>query len=267
MAWGSSSLPKEIHHTDLWNPTVQATWHIKNMLSLTLPWLIFNHWIPLIQQTWWWSKGVRMVEVPSLWRNFQQNPCSHDIDLEPGKQSCFFLNKTKLSCPSILTNSHNFYIPWTHFSHKFTYSQHDVYTNDTLGFNVWVHFCTKPLRMEDSWWSVITSKSEKGTLILQTLWHPTVHVTWSTWTMLISPDLLDVPVVAIHETKSFNRYDQRNSGWLRFIPVGGTSWASCSFKTLSNMIFIDLTPGKQFCFSPTKQNCLSSSTLTDSHNF
>ena len=53
----------------------------------------------------------------------------------------------------------------------------------------WVYFGTKPLRMADSWRSIIASKSEKGTLILQTLWHPTVHVNDLHEPCWISPDL------------------------------------------------------------------------------
>lgn len=114
----------------------------------------------------------------------------------------------------------------SHHSHSFTFLQDNVYQR-MVWDSACVHSCANPLiKRADGLRSIITSKEHSSYRPCEIPLYNRhdLHKTCFPW---VSLDLF-----SITEFLWSNRHDdQRNSGWLRFLPFWGTSWAFSSCKS------------------------------------
>ena len=179
MAWGSSSLPRNIHPTDLVKShcTTDMTYIKHAFLESPLTYFqSLNSFDPtdmMIKgiQDGWGSFPLEELPAKPLLTWHWSGTCEAILLLPIQDKTFLSINPHQLSQLLYTMNSS--------FTQVHVLAAQCIH-EWTVWNSMWVYYCTKPLRMADSWSSISTSKSEEGTIILQTLRNPTVHVTWST---------------------------------------------------------------------------------------
>ena len=132
-------------------------------------------------------------------------------------------------------------MPWIHQSHEFTNSHHNViYTNGQSGIQtlVFLYKATKNGELLEAHHHFQNSGDNYPADLLKSHYTFNMIYTKHVGSPLTCFQLLDVLVVAFQKTTSSNRHDDpRNTGWLRFLPFWGTSWAfsSCKIPTWHGM--------------------------------